>query len=230
MKAKLLVILILVLCEIAGCKQDTRKNENLPEGMAGGIWHTLSAEMVVDMLVFFDDGYVADNRNRYDSYQLVNDNTLLFENPAYTTLAEVSISESGQQVIMTHETGSTKYHLFMPDSSTGNLEREIVGKWFQIHDLSSFNWSSNKSAAAHAYAQWEFTDNGGLLISQGTDFDLDDGDAIIATYSWVGEEVVAEYGSGIDETFSVSSIGDILFLHSSDVNVGIFLVRDSLVD
>ncbi|MBX3056701.1 MAG: hypothetical protein KF770_09540 [Anaerolineae bacterium] len=207
-----------LLFVLPSCDRAEMQNENLPTGMQSGYWRDNGSP---NGFVFFENGwFVSDNGEAVGTYTLIDDNTIQLKWLDQTWQLLTTVDESGEKVLMEWPGGGgTTYDLIIPDSSSNNLAKDLLGTWQTYGDL-AFIDDENVSDS------WEFKKNGDLIMT-----DSFDGKSETTSYEFVGEKVVLEI-AGETKVMTVFSLGDLVFLadlnnytDSLDNYTWVFLVR-----
>lgn len=109
--------------------------------------------------------------------------------------------------------GDIVFDLVLPDKSSGNLEREIVGKWQPVDVLNREQLNTLTEDS-----MMEFTRNG-TVKSVNPGAENNEEPLGVGTYELIGEKLIVDDG-GYFNTLIVSSIGDLLFIREAGLDYG----------
>lgn len=201
MKTKTIASVIFVLFFLlSACGQAEIQNENLPAGMKSGYW----SDNDINGFVFFSNGYFTnDGGEAFGTYTLVDDDTILLKWLDRTEQLNIAVAESGERIVISRSGKEDDiFTLAIPDTSSGNLEKDIIGEWKSYGDL-SFIKDENDSFFI------EFKRNGDIIFSDSEETNE------TGTYEFVGGKIIIETEEGT-LLYSGFSLGDLIYLADID--------------
>lgn len=218
MKTKLyIIIILLVLLSACGTKANIQ-NENLPEGMQSGYWAgtTGSADYYNIGLLFFNNGSFTDGEGEFGTYILMGDNTIFLQTPDWSDRITVTMAKSNKRCVLSSEgMDDVVVDLIVQDTSSGDIEKDIIGTWEEYEELVSLDDDSGDGYL------WKFKNNGSIVVTE-----EDSGkEELAGTYEFMGSKIILELSNGETWMFSTFSLGNIIYLNDEKTQDGIFLLK-----
>ena len=194
------LVVIILLVSLSACGKPEIKNENLPTGMKSGYW----SNNETNGYVFFSDGYFTDDGGEmFGTYTLAGDNTISLRWLDWTEQLDITVAESGERIVISRSGREDDvFTLEIPDTNSGNLEKDIIGEWKSYGDLSFINDENDLFFV-------EFKRNGNIIFSDS------EGKSEASTYEFVGDKLIIETNNGT-LLYSGFSLGDLIYLADLD--------------
>ncbi|MBX3056702.1 MAG: hypothetical protein KF770_09545 [Anaerolineae bacterium] len=223
MKIQLIFIGTIIATALIGCGSKVPPNENLPEGMEGGLWMSPTSYGDEVNLVFFRDGAVVDGDGEKGTYDLMADGQIMFQFSDWSEQMEIAQAKSGDRIVASsEEMGDVPLDLVVRDTNTADLEDSIIGEWYHVDELFYF-----PQEYLDEVNHWVIERDGKLTLTPGAAWGEE---PIVGSYEWVGDKLVLDLEREGTLIFTVLSIGELLYLHQSDEDYGFFLVSEKVKD
>ena len=174
--------------------------DKLPKGMVSGVWG-LTSDGTSNKWIFFDDGYYYHNLGRFYQYTLVNKNEILITggNEA-DLLLTIEVEEPNKKITMATEGGYITVDLIFPNTSSGDLKKDIIGTW-------NANWHGSCSELLSG----EVTESNWIIESDGTGIFTIREFGTPFTYKFVGDKAFIRVEDD-EASLIIHSLGDLLIL------------------
>ena len=219
MKTKYYLIIIL-LALLPACSQKAQ-NENLPVGMQSGYWASEKENSNYSNyynigFLFFENGSFSDAEGKLGTYTLMDDNTILLQTSGLSERIVATMAKSGKRCVLSgKEMDDVVVDLIIPDTSSGDIKKDIVGTWEEYERVYSLD-----DDAGDGYL-WSFKNNGSIVIVE-----KDSGDEeLTGTYEFMQNKLILEFTNGETWAFPALSLGDLIYLNDQKSQNGIFLLK-----
>ncbi len=216
------LILIAIIVFTTGCSSLDVPSQYtpLPAGMATGLWVTSSGDMGIALfkggvMGVFKDGILG-VCYEYGEYSLTNENTVNVKSGNnHVAALKIDVSQDGKKIVVesdaTHLNDS--FQLKIPDTSSGDLSKDMIGTWKLVDTSLSGVSTDNMVYRFEADGKMAYASNN----KSGTAaWDLIGGKLVITLADPVSEK---------DTILYVSSLGDLLMLYDNDSPTITLLLR-----
>ena len=215
-----IIIFILIVLTMGCSAVDSGSGVVLPKSMTTGLWVSSSGDIAIAL---FKGGVVSVFKSgilgvcfEYGSYTVSSENTItLNSGNNHIAALTVAISEDGKKIVVESDAAhyTDTFQLKIPDTSTGDIQREIVGSWKLV--------DADLSVKAIDNTSYNFLGDGKIeFVSPNKSW----------TSTWTmikGELVITspEPNTKKDTILHISSLGDLIMLYDPKLPTITLLMR-----